>query len=118
MTWPAEFAWRDWRAVSLSGGSAGWRATPSWESRHAGAWEPAHLETGTRKQQRDCCQAEPAAGEGTPPRKPQAVGNGRGEGADEQDKDQRTASEEQDKKESYLDAMEAAGFKNPYRWTN
>jgi len=28
------------------------------------------------------------------------------------DKDQRTASEEQDKKESYLDAMEAAGFKN------
>src|SRR6202158_999419 len=28
------------------------------------------------------------------------------------DKDQRTASEEQNKKESYLDAMEAAGFKN------
>jgi beta-lactamase regulating signal transducer with metallopeptidase domain len=27
-------------------------------------------------------------------------------------KDQRTASEDQDKKESYLDAMEAAGFKN------
>jgi len=103
--------WRDWRAVSCAGGAllAGnaFLGLPMLRSggRHVS-------ETGARKQQRDCGQAGTCFGEGTRGAGRKISGSAEAKAQTNKEKDQKTAGEEQNKKESYLDAMEAAGFKN------
>jgi beta-lactamase regulating signal transducer with metallopeptidase domain len=55
---------------------------------------------------------EPGSAKEGPEQAAKPAGSAEAKAQTNKDKDQKTASEEQNKKESYLDAMEAAGFKN------
>jgi len=88
-----------------------WRATHFWGCPCCAGGRSVS-ETGARKQQRDCSQAGTCFGERNARSRPQNPRDRPGEGARlTKEKDQKTAGEEQNKKESYLDAMEAAALR-------